>query len=187
MASSCATILDGSNQPVTFNSQPNGAKISSMVPQLGVTPLTTQVKRSKWQKRTAIKISSSFCRRKSTPTWAISYGGLFSGTTDYASDAMIEYSPNMYFITLNPIQFSQSEPDAMKNERSLRTERKVRTFILCNHSQLMTDIAREEGEYLFSLSGMLGVSDSQTLKSFRRMASQYRDAPAFAEAVVEER
>ena len=47
VTSGCATILDGSNQPVTFNSSPNGAHILVNGMQMGVIPLITQVKRSK--------------------------------------------------------------------------------------------------------------------------------------------
>jgi hypothetical protein len=46
-ASGCATIVDGSSQPVTFNSEPNRAKIFLNGTQVGVTPLTLQVQRSK--------------------------------------------------------------------------------------------------------------------------------------------
>jgi hypothetical protein len=45
--SGCATIVDGTSQPVTFNSEPNRAKIFINGMQMGVTPLTIQVKRSK--------------------------------------------------------------------------------------------------------------------------------------------
>ena len=47
VASGCATIIDGSSQPVTFNSSPNGARIYVNGMELGTTPLTMAVKRSK--------------------------------------------------------------------------------------------------------------------------------------------
>lgn len=40
LAVGCATIVDGSSQPVTFNSEPNRAKIFINGAQMGVTPLT---------------------------------------------------------------------------------------------------------------------------------------------------
>jgi hypothetical protein len=44
VTSGCATMIDGSSQPLTFNSSPNGARIYVNGVELGTTPLTMPVK-----------------------------------------------------------------------------------------------------------------------------------------------
>jgi hypothetical protein len=121
-------------------------------------------------------------------------GGPFGSTTDYASDAMVEYSPNMYHITLSPIPLLQSNDGGFAVERgthakieqeSIRTERQVRGFILRNHANLTADISRGQGEYLSSLYTMLRLSQgSETLKRFRSIAARYQEPIPFAEVVL---
>lgn len=144
MASSCATVLDGSSQLVTVNSQPNGVRIFINGAQVGVTPLVTQVKRAKNLTVMAKKDGyqeQQFILQTKTNTYfwfnALFGGaGTFSSTTDWASDAMIEYSPNMYYISLEPLHSSQGDKSNPNNDR------KVRTFILRNYAHLTSEIAR---------------------------------------------
>jgi PEGA domain-containing protein len=125
--SGCATIVDGTSQPVTFNSEPNRAKILINGVQVGVTPLTIQVKRAK---NTMIVAKKDGYESQQLPlqtkTNTYFWGNilfLYGSTTDYASDAMVEYSPNMYFITLDPMRKSEADRDRLSDER------KVRNFI----------------------------------------------------------
>ena len=121
-------------------------------------------------------------------------GGFAGSTTDYASDAMIEYSPNMYDITLNPIPLVQSNEGGFAVERgahtrieqeSIRTERQVRNYILRYHAYLTADISRGQGEYLSSLYTMLQLPESvETLKRFRSIAARNQEALSFAEGVL---
>jgi hypothetical protein len=206
MISGCATILDGSNQTVTINSQPNGAKILINGMQVGVTPLTTQVKRSKTTiigaKKDGYQEQQVALQTKTNTYFWLNIlfggGGVFSSTTDYASDAMIEYSPNMYFITLEPIQFSQTSPsDSTDNRRvrnplmadSTETKRKTRSFLLRNYAHLTSDIAKGSGEYLMSLYVMLGIDQDEygrTLKKLKLMVARHREPLAFTDAVLEQ-
>jgi hypothetical protein len=117
-----------------------------------------------------------------------------STTTDYASDAMVEYSPNMYYITLNRIPLVQSNEGGFAVERgartrieheSIRTERQVRNFILRNHAYLAADISKGQGEYLSSLCTMLQLPESaETLKKFRGLSARNQETISFAEAVL---
>ena len=97
----CATIVDGTSQLVTFNSEPNRAKIFINGMSVGVTPLTIQVKRAKNTMIAANKDGyepQQIPLQTKTNTWF--WGNilfLYGSTTDYVSDAMIEYAPNMYF------------------------------------------------------------------------------------------
>lgn len=198
----CATIIDGSSQPLTFNSSPNGARIYVNGMELGTTPLTTSVKRSKTTMILAKKNGyedQQLLLQTKINSWfwgnILLFGVIiYASTTDYASDAMIEYSPNMYYITLNPIPLAQSNEGGFGVERGARTrieqvgmhtETQVRNFILRNHSYLTADISRGKGEYLSSLFAMLQIPESaETLKRFRGLSARNQETISFAEAVL---
>ncbi len=185
----CATILDGSSQTVTFNSEPAKAKVFINGVQVCVTPCTTQVKHSK---STIVVAKKDGYEEQHLPlqTTMNKYfwgnfitGGPIGSTTDYVSDAIIEYSPNMYFISLEPIRKSKADRTSLLHEKTLRN------FILRGHQQLFTDLARMEGEYLSSLYALLHTDESQrtdTLERLRLVASRSSSPPEFAEAVLRE-
>jgi hypothetical protein len=186
-ASGCASILDGGTQVVTFNSDPRRVKIFINGVQVGVTPLSTQVKRSKDTIVVAKKDGYedepvALQTRLNTYFWGnILCGGLLGSTTDYATGAMIEYAPNMYFITLEPIKKSDGD-----HKRS-SDEKRVRNFILVSYSDLAADLVKGQGEYLASLSALLGVRAHQSheiIGALKQLSARYEDIPAFAEAVI---
>ena len=185
--SGCATIVDGSSQPVTFNSEPSRAKIFINGANVGVTPLTIQVQRSK---TTVVVAKKEGYEEQQIPLqtklngyfWGnILSGGFLGSTVDYASGSMVEYSPNMYFLSLEPIR--KSEADAFR----LSEEKKVRQFILINHAHLAQDLAMGKGEYLLSLYDLLAVKDTprrEVIQRLKMLAAAHRDPPSFAEAVI---
>jgi hypothetical protein len=185
--SGCATIVDGTSQPVTINSEPNRAKVFINGVQVGVTPLTIQVKRSK---TTVVMAKKDGYEEQQLPLqtkmngyfWGnFVSGGVLGSTIDYASDAMVEYSPNMYFFSLEPIR--KSDADTFR----LNEEKRVRQFILVNHAHLTQDLAMGKGEYLFSLFDLLAVRETprrEIIQRLKLLAAAHRDPPSFAEAVI---
>jgi hypothetical protein len=121
-------------------------------------------------------------------------GGFYGSTTDYASDAMIEYAPNMDYVTLNPVPLVHSQESGVAVERgtrtrieqvNMRTEQHIRQFILRYHAYLAADIARGQGEYLSSLYTLLHLPESgDTLKTFRGLSTRHHDTLSFADAVL---
>lgn len=200
ISTGCATILDGSSQPVNIDSSPHGARIYVNGTEVGTTPLSMRMQRSKstmiLAKKNGYEDQQIALQTKINSTFWVNIltGGPFGSTTDYASDAMIEYSPNMYHITLNPIPLLQSNEGGFAVERGgrprieqvgIRTERQVRNFILRNHAYLQADISRGQGEYLSSLHTILKLPESvQTLKKLRGLSVRNQEAPSFAEAVL---
>ena len=199
VTSGCATVIDGSNQLVTFNSSPNGAKIYANGMEIGTTPLTTSMKRSKTTmilaKKNGYEDQQLALQTKlNNWFWGNFLLGVYSSTTDYVSDAMIEYSPNMYYITLNPIPLLQSNDSGLGAERGVRTrieqegigtDRRVRTFIVRNHRNLTTDISNGRGEYLSSLCSLLELPENdKTLRGLRFISSRNPEAPSFADALL---
>lgn len=200
VSSGCATILDGSSQPVNIDSSPHGARIYVNGIEVGTTPLSMLMKRSKstmiLAKKNGYEDQQVALQTKINNTfWGnILTGGPFGSTTDYASDAMVEYSPNMYHITLNPIPLLQSNAGGLAVERDARTrieqvnistEKKVRNFILRNHAYLTADISRGQGEYLSSLYTMLQLPENGvTLRELRGLSARNQETISFTEAVV---
>lgn len=185
--SGCATIVDGTSQPVTFNSEPNRAKVFINGAQVGVTPLTIQVQRSK---ATIVVAKKEGYEEQQFPLqtkmngyfWGnILSGGFLGSTIDYASGSMVEYSPAMYFFSLEPIR--KSEADTLR----LSEARKIRQFILVNHAYLAQDLAQGKGEYLFNLFDLLAVKEAprrEIIQRLRTLSAAHRDPPSFAEAVL---
>ena len=200
VSSGCATILDGSNQPVNIDSSPHGARIYVNGIEVGTTPLSMQMKRSKstmiLAKKNGYEDQQLALQTKVNNTfWGnILTGGPIGSTTDYASDAMVEYSPNMYHITLSPIPLLQSSEGGFAVERGartrieqvgMRTERQVRNFILRYHAYLTADMSRGQGEYISSLYTMLQLPENaETLKKIRGLSARYQEPLPFAEAVL---
>jgi hypothetical protein len=95
---------------------------------------------------------------------------------------MVEYSPNMYFLSLDPLKKSKVEHDRLSHEKT------VRTFILVNHAHLTQELAQGQGEYLTSLSTLLAMNGTPREEIVRRLttmeAASHQDPPAFAEAVL---
>lgn len=190
--SGCATIIDGTTQNITFNSQPNGVKIFVNGAQIGVTPLTTQIKRSKdtiilAQKAGYQDQQIQLQTKLNTYFWGnIICGGVYGSTTDYASGAITEYSPSMYYVTLetkeNPI-YSRTQ------DVPLDGDKKVRGFIIRNFEEIAKDIAKGDGEYLTALYSMLDVPEAEyklMLKKLTVIAADNHDAPPFASKVLEQ-
>lgn len=99
--SSCATIISGSKQMVTFSSEPSGAKIMIDGVPIGKTPLTTKIKRGS----RVIVISKdnyeTFTRRfdRKFNAWVIGnivLGGIPGIATDLITGAYITIDDNIY-------------------------------------------------------------------------------------------
>jgi hypothetical protein len=200
VASGCATILDGSNQAVAFDSSPNGARIFVNGAEVGTTPLSMPIKRSKatiiLAKKDGYEDQQLVLQTTTNGNFWRNFltGGPIGSTVDYFSDAMIEYSPNRHYISLNRIPLLQSHEGGFVVERKastrieqggIRTERQIRNFILRYHAYLTADISRGQGEYLSSLYAMLQLPESaETLKRFRGLSARNQETISFAEAVL---
>lgn len=202
VASGCATILNGSSQPVTFDSSPNGASIFVNGVEVGKTPLSMLMRRSKTTMILAKKdgYEDQQLALQTTTSgnfWGnIMMGGFVGSTVDYFSDAMIEYSPNQYYIRLNRIPLLQSQasvvgvdsgPYKRLEQEGTSIEARVKAYILRSDQSLRADISRGRGEYLSSLSVLLRLPENgQTLKRLRAIAARNREAPSFADAILTE-
>ena len=187
--SGCATILDGEKQLVSFSSSPTGVQIHMDGAVLGMTPFSKEIERGKNKVVVAKKEGyedqvialGTGTNPKLFFNGLLIYLSLTGGTTDYLSGSYIEYSPNSYHVTMTPTRVSQLEHDFLAKQMRLRN------FVLVAYPNLQTDLARGTGEYVTSLSRMLGVenqAEGTLVQELRRLNSSSRNAPAFAESIM---
>jgi hypothetical protein len=185
----CATILGGSNQLISVNSNVSGAQVFLNDVQLGVTPLSTSIKRGQegvlrvqapsyqpYQIALNKKITSLF--------WVnIFSGGVFGSTTDYATGAMYEYEPSTYMASLQPAEQTSAERRMWERREGLRA------FVLLNNEALVEDLARGSGEHVEALFKLYQIESGQRAQAIGRWRNHYseaRTAAEFAQALVDD-
>lgn len=144
-SSGCATMFSGSTQPVTFNSAPDGVSVVVSGQAFGKTPATIVLDRKSemvvdfvkegYEKQT-IKLDSRF------NAWVLAnvifcFSCVLSTTTDYATGAAYEYSPNKYFITMVPEGVTETPIDIKKRE--------AKSFIVGNYGSIVAELNRGSG------------------------------------------
>lgn len=97
--SSCATIVRGTTQQVSINSDPDGAKVTISNGQSCQTPCNIEVER-----KTSLQLTleREHCRRQTTsmiPTLA-GAGAVLGGIIDYGTGAVYDLQPNPLFVTM---------------------------------------------------------------------------------------
>ncbi|QDQ29110.1 PEGA domain-containing protein [Chitinimonas arctica] len=106
LSTGCASIVDGTTQKLTVQSEPSGAEVTINGQSRGKTPLVTEIKR---QDLAQMSVSLDgyktqkleLTTKLNTTFWGNAIiGGLPGSTTDAATGAAREYSPNAYFIRL---------------------------------------------------------------------------------------
>lgn len=182
----CATIAGGGKtQTVTFNSEPPEANVSISGQVIGKTPVTVSLERKSNQTITFEKagykpFTTSFATKINPWFFGnIILGGVFGSTTDAASGAMYEYSPNAYYATLVPDQpfgLSASKP------------RDIRQFVVASGPSIRLHIAAGEGEHLSALLVMIGTTEAnraQAIAALQRLSQATRDDLEFANKIIE--
>lgn len=105
LLTSCASVLKGTDQSMTFTSEPVGAEVLLDGQSLGVTPLVVKLKKNKYD---TVMIKLKGYKVLTRPVDK-SYDGIAllniswdSSTTDMITGAAYEYSPNTLFFNLEP-------------------------------------------------------------------------------------
>jgi hypothetical protein len=95
----CATIVKGTNQTVSINSNVNGAEVIVNGERVGVTPFTGPIKRKSGTTVTVQKLgyqtkTITLTTEIESVFWGnIIIGGVLGSTTDLATGAMYYYAP----------------------------------------------------------------------------------------------
>ena len=185
----CATILGGSTQTLTVNSNVNGAEVYLNDMLLGKTPLLTTIKRGQegvfkvkaegyqtYQIAVNKKINSLF--------WVnILSGGSFGSSTDYATGAMYEYEPSTFMVSMQPGRSS------LLQRRDWQRTEGLRGFVLLNGDALVSELAAGKGEYVDVLVNVFAVHPEARAKAIERWRAEYaasHTAAEFADRMVAE-
>lgn len=187
--SGCATIVNGTTQTLTVNTNVPGAQVSLNNVPIGVTPLIVSLRRGQegvlsvqapgyqpFQAPITKRINGIFFAN-------ILIGGTFGSTTDYITGAMYAYEPDTYYVTLQPVGMT---PVGMQE---WRRREQVRAFVLLNNDALATELAAGRGEYVDALVALLEVKQAQRGAAVQRWQASYRasdTAVAFADRMVGE-
>lgn len=101
--SSFASIIKGTSQTITFNSEPSGAKVYLDGQMFGETPLTLKLKKNKYDsimvKKEGYVTQTAFLNKDYDGVALINIFWDLS-TTDLITGAAFEYNPNQFFFDL---------------------------------------------------------------------------------------
>jgi hypothetical protein len=186
VSSGCATIIDGKNQSVSFDSEPKGATVIVNGRTLGVTPTTVQIEKVKGQ---SLKIEKEGFKVYETQLsthlnswfWGnIVIGGLLGSTTDGVTGAMYEYEPNQYYVTLVSASGGAVEKPITQ---------KVKDYVVINYQSILSDLLKGgTGEYVKGLLSLLNITQekekSEAVHKIDSLANGYKDAVSFADAII---
>lgn len=185
LAQGCATIIDGKEQVVTFNSEPEHATVMISGIKIGETPLSVPIKRDDnvilELKKDGYKTHKAALGTK-TNSWVfgnIIFGlsGLFSTTTDNQTGAMTEYSPDKYFVTLAPI-------DKYSNGSKVR---KIKEFVVAFGDSIRLELAAGSGgEQTEALINLIDSDNTETVTIvLNKLADKSEDDLEFAKKIIE--
>lgn len=143
----CATIVKGSDQLVTINSNVSGASIKLDGMEIGKTPFTGKVPKNK----EILEISKAgyktynvaLSKQLEGMFWGnIIIGGTVGSITDFATGAAYAYAPSSFQIDLVAQGVSMSDFEA---------EMKLRKFAMIHMTDIALNVVNGGGEHLASL------------------------------------
>jgi len=100
---SCATVISGTKQSITFESSPSGAAVYLDGERVGVTPFTDKLKKNKYSSfRVELDGYETVSRTLGKDVDLVALLSIFwdLGTTDLATGSAWKYDRNSYYIEL---------------------------------------------------------------------------------------
>lgn len=185
LSTGCASIVSGTDQKLTFNSEPEEATVTVSGRVLGKTPLTVPVDRGSNQSITFEKEGyKTYTAQLSTTTnpWFfgnIVLGGLVGSTTDGVSGAIHEFSPDQYFVTLKP-----DTPTGLSTSRP----RQIKEIIIAFSGEVRHELATGGGEKVDTLLRLLdidGTEQDTTIRALNQLALANENDLELAETIIE--
>lgn len=182
----CATIITGTDQSMTFNSEPEGATVIVAGKTLGKTPITVQVPKDKNMSLTFEKEGyKSFTTQLSTTLqgWFWGYiviGGFLGSTTDGISGAMHQYSPDQYFVTL-----ASDKPYGVADVTS---SRRIKELFVAFGSDIRAQLVAGDGETLNQVINLLDsnpASKQMVVGVLRKFAAETADDLELAKKAID--
>jgi len=189
LLASCATIVSGRNQEVSFHSTPEGATISVGGKIIGKTPLTANLKKK--SDRPLVFELDGYKPFQTTPDthmngwfWGnLAFGGIIGSSVDGITGSIYEYSPSQYMVALE-----EEGASSLRNEAEKPIERKTREFIVIAYNNILTDLSKGDGPHLSSLLKLLSIPEGEredAKKKISALSEVYTDIPDFADHVID--
>ena len=184
----CASIVSGTTQEMTFQSNPEDVLVTVNGKVVGKTPTTVQLDRKSGQAVVFSKDGYKPITMQMETTiepwfWGnIILGGLLGSTTDGLSGAVIKYSPNQYLVSLPPEGTTTIDGMSVKNSRE-----KTKDFIVTHYATLIADIRQGSGEEFTALTTLLEITAEQeevSLQKMRALSDIFTDPPEFADQII---
>ena len=185
LSTGCASVVSGTDQKLTFNSEPEEATVTVSGRVLGKTPLTVPVDRGSNQSIPFEKEGyKTYTAQLSTTTnpWFfgnIVIGGLLGSTTDGVSGAIHEFSPDQYFVTLKP-----DTPTGISTSKP----RQIKEIIIAFSGEFRHQLASGGGEKVDTIVQLLGVDASQkdtTIRALNQLALANQNDLELAKTIIE--
>lgn len=179
----CATIVSGTTQEMTFQSEPEGALVKVDGRPLGKAPMTIQLDRKSSQSLSFELEGYKTITMPLTTTlepwfWGnILIGGLIGSTTDGVSGAVYEYSPSQYYVSMHPVNGFDKPQKA-----------KAREFIVAGYKNIINELNTAPAEYVSSLLEILEVKAEDrdaAINKIKSLSDVYQDIPSFAKQVTD--
>lgn len=184
--SSCSSVINGTTQEITINSNVEGAEVTLNGLPLGTTPVIRA--RIKREEKYFLRIRKEGYKDYDTTLhtafdkwfWGnIVIGGLLGSTTDMLTGTTHLLDPNTIYVKLNPVSESSVLKDKSEEDGVLKD------FIITSYSQIKKDINNGAGEYLNSLAQMLNYTNkSELLKKLKAVLELEETIPGFAKEVA---
>jgi len=185
----CSTIMTGTTQEVSFNSNPDGARVTVGGRILGNTPFSASLKKRQGQEIEFEKegykpLKMELETRMNSWFWGnIVLGGFFGSTTDGVSGSVHEYSPHQYHVSLQPLGGNDVVSPVVMGQRE-----KAREYILSSYKDIVNDLNKGSGPNLDSLIQMLNIPSADknsAVKKIQGLSTAYENVLEFANHTIE--
>lgn len=160
----CSSIINGTTQQVSVNSNVQGAEVFIDGVTLGTTPLINARIKRKDSSFLVVKKEGYKDYQQTLQTrfdnwfWGnLIIGGVVGSTTDLVSGTTHLLDPNTLYIQLEAVNGGGLKSDSANDQ-------KLRTFVMTAYTQILNDIKIGKGEYLNSLFKLLNTSKNNELK-----------------------
>ncbi len=184
----CSSIINGTTQKVSVNSNVQGAQVFIDGNMIGNTPvLNARIKRKDTSlltiKKEGYKEYQQTLQTKFDPWfWGnIIIGGVFGSATDFATGTTHLLDPDTLFVQLEPAEGSSLKGSSSSDER-------IRSFVVSSYTSLKKEILIGSGDYLKSLLKLMKVDSSEkqdVVKKLKVLLELNDDVTGFADSVAE--
>lgn len=181
LLSGCASIISGTSQAVTIDSNVQGATVIIEGSSVGVTPFTGKIPRKR--ESVAVVSKPGYTTQSITLTTSFNPVAILSivwdySTTDCLTGACWEYAPNSYYVNLRPAGLSDA---------TFRRDSELKAFAMTFFAALETERASGRGDKTEALrQEFFTVVPSQVfaLQLDQVIVAAHGDAIAFGEGLA---